>query len=229
MIFTDSRSALYLLNSKKPKTYTELVFKIQGLIQKILRRDYQLHLQWVPSHCQISGNEIADKAAKLGLSNMNIEQHPLPASTLKRLTNKAAVQKWMAATQQLINNNHLGQIRSDLRPHPWSRSRIRRLDTAITRLRIGHCGFKAHLHRLNLEESDSCEWCQQPDTIEHYFFSCPRHFSARTELRSKLQSLNVPFNLTNLLGGGTFVPNTNHTILRHVKVFLRKSERLHQI
>ena len=129
----------------------------------------------------------------------------------------------------MIRTKHLGKLRTDLQPQPWARSRNRRLDTALVRLRIGHCGLKNHLHRINLEESESCDWCNQPDTIEHFIFYCPRHHSARTELQSQLHARHIPFTLRNLLGGEDFSPQTNSLILKQFKVFLKRSERLGQI
>ena len=140
-----------------------MVFKTQELIALIVNKSLKLVIQWIPSHCKITGNEIADQAAKLGLSNEEIEPCPLAASTLKRLTLQAATQKWRENNLTLTTTKHLGQIRRDLQPHPWARSSNRRLDTAIVRLRIGHCGLKAHLHRINLEDKDNCDWLRDTD------------------------------------------------------------------
>ena len=229
VIFSDSKSALYMLKDRKPTSYNEIIYETQKVIMQIQGKGLTFDIQWIPSHCNIRGNEVADQAAKMGLQNLTSEMNPLPATTYNNLTKRATMRNWTSENKARISTNHLGTIRDDLRQHPWARSRRRRIDTALLRLRIGHCGFKAHLHRINLEESGDCEWCQQPDTINHFFFDCPRHFSARTDLKEKLRGKQVPFTLKNILGGGDFTPETNHFILNHVKVYLRKSGRLDQI
>ena len=229
VIFSDSKSALHLLSSTKPASYVETVFETQSLIHHILLSSNSFHIQWIPSHSRIKGNDIADQGAKLGLVNVTTEDLPLALSTLKNITRKRVDASWANSTSQAIQTTGLGRIRSDVSTHPWTRSPKRRLDTAILRLRIGHCGFNHHLHRLNLEPSPNCQWCGQEDTIDHFFFSCPRHHSIRTELRAKLSSLHVTFTLKDLLGGGTYPDDTNFQILRLVKIFLKKSGRLDHI
>ncbi|XP_069167966.1 gastrula zinc finger protein XlCGF8.2DB-like [Procambarus clarkii] len=73
----------------------------------------------------------------------------------------------------------------DSTPRPWTRHHSRLLDTAITRLRIGHNFLAAHLHRLRLVDSPYCQWCPtQEDTVEHLLLHCPRFHSARVRLQS---------------------------------------------
>ena len=99
----------------------------------------------------------------------------------------------------------------------------------LLRLRIGHTSLNSHLHRLGLEPSPNCEWCDREDTITHLFNECFRHYSIRTDLQSSLRSLRVAFTLENLLGGGTEEADKKFVILRQVKIFLKKSGRIGRI
>ncbi|GFX14773.1 RNase H domain-containing protein [Trichonephila clavipes] len=62
-IFSDSRRAIYLANwhNGRDRTGTDIL--------KILKRlslSHQIHFQWIPSHVNIAGNEIADSLARAG-------------------------------------------------------------------------------------------------------------------------------------------------------------------
>ncbi|MPC91963.1 hypothetical protein E2C01_087029 [Portunus trituberculatus] len=53
-----------------------------------------------------------------------------------------------AKTAATPTHTTLGHIRQDTRHHWWTYSPKWVLDTAVTRLRIGHTRLNAHLHRL---------------------------------------------------------------------------------
>ena len=61
-IFTDSLSTLQALNSADP------VQMIQGLHSSLAKptAQHSLSLQWVPAHAGMTGNERADRLAKIG-------------------------------------------------------------------------------------------------------------------------------------------------------------------
>ena len=196
---------------------------------KYLISNGAFHIQWLPSHCGINGNHVADQAAKLGLTQNHIEQLPASESILKKIIRNSTSRYWSAAALAAISSSHLGRIREDTNPQPWVRSSSRRLDTAITRLRIGHSSLNAHLHRIGVVDDPACEWCGQDDTIHHFIFVCPRHHSERITLQDRLNKLNISFNEQNLLGGGPHEENIKRKIMRFFKIFIHKSSRLGNI
>ena len=60
VILTDSKVSLYLIKQRKPKAYVYSTTAIQEYIIAIQSHGWSISLQWIPSHCDIPGNEIAD-------------------------------------------------------------------------------------------------------------------------------------------------------------------------
>ena len=156
---------------------------------------------------------------------------PIPATTFNRLTARACTEVWDIELSTALQNTTLGRYRTNSSQHPWARASSRDLDVALTRLRIGHTGLAAHLHRLSLIPDPYCQWCRnEEDTITHLFLSCPRFHSQRTYLKDQLRAISVmTFDLPTILGGIGYDTNLRQTILRHTKVFLRTSGQLSRL
>lgn len=228
VIYTDSKSSLLLLLSRKPSTARTLLYNIHELMRFLTGPGWEVRLQWVPSHVGIQGNEIADATARLALQAPVLEYHPIQASTLHLLLSRACRQKWDDRLSVYLPHTSLGMYRTDSSSQPWVRARTRVLDTALTKLRIGHVGLNAHLHRLRLVDSPRCKWClYQDETIKHYLLECYRHFSARTHLRSRLTSLGIRnFDLPTLLSARGVAPHLQPTVIRLTCTYLRETGQL---
>ena len=67
----DSLSALQALESSQIKN--NLVVDILYKLRILKTLDIDVYFEWIPSHCGVQGNEIADKLAKKGSSKEIIE------------------------------------------------------------------------------------------------------------------------------------------------------------
>ena len=65
-IFSNSQAAIKRLKKSELKTGQYYVQLIKNWTKKFQDIIIQLHLEWVPGHMNIKGNELADKAAKKG-------------------------------------------------------------------------------------------------------------------------------------------------------------------
>ena len=65
-IFSDSQAAIKRLKKSNLKAGQYYVQSIKNWTKKFQDIAIQLHLEWVPGHMNIRGNELADKAAKKG-------------------------------------------------------------------------------------------------------------------------------------------------------------------
>ncbi|XP_035222122.1 ribonuclease HI-like [Stegodyphus dumicola] len=74
-IFSDSRSAVQHLpdwHNVRDNTCGDILRKL-----KQLSLSYQIHFQWIPSHVDVAGNEIADSLARAGASETTTPAAPL--------------------------------------------------------------------------------------------------------------------------------------------------------
>ncbi|XP_070176142.1 uncharacterized protein [Littorina saxatilis] len=120
----------------------------------ILARKSTVVLQWIPAHCGISGNEKADELAKNG-SKMEQPNHCLSYREAKTLIKHRWKEKFTNTT-------------SGYKPHQDPLHLLSRAEQAIIfRLRTGHCCLKAHLRRIGVAESATCDCGEGDQTPEH--------------------------------------------------------------
>ena len=140
-------------------------------------------LQCIPAHCGIPGNERADHLAKSGSKQLQ----PLSTSTYQEaktlLRNRQKCQ-WKKAT-------------GDYNPSTDPINRLARHEqTAIFRLRTGHCGLRAHLKRTGIMDSALCDCKEAEQTVHHILQDCPiwrkqRHQLWQQNRRSTTSSRTV--------------------------------------
>ena len=90
VIFTDSQTAAMIIGSEKPRSNVKMAYEIQRELYTINTSEkYEIHIQWIPSHRMILGNETADKIAKEGFKHENITYiTPDPVTKVKTLKRK---------------------------------------------------------------------------------------------------------------------------------------------
>ena len=64
VVCLDSRAALMTLESGPASQTTQLGADVWVQLLRLAERDRPIHLQWVPAHCGLPGNERADAIAK---------------------------------------------------------------------------------------------------------------------------------------------------------------------
>ena len=60
VLFTDSKTSLHLISNRKIRSHEHNVVKIQCQMLEFIRKEWSVHLQWLPGHSNISGNENTD-------------------------------------------------------------------------------------------------------------------------------------------------------------------------
>ena len=203
VIYTDSQAATKILCTSKPKSNRRITFDIQrDLYEHNSNNAHKIHLQWIPSHKKIEGNEVADTIAKQGINLNEITFNtPDPVTKCKILKRKIHV-SWLEAQKVSTSNTFYGKLNPNLETQQYLRDKTRKIDVGLTRLRFGHSRLKHHTHRLGLEENDHCRFCRQQvsETIQHTILECPRFFSEQTQLKTTMRREGIPITIQNILG-----------------------------
>lgn len=231
VIFTDSRSALQLLVSPKPKTYRDIVSKINKLLID-LNDIGSVTVHWVKAHCGISGNEIADKMANEGHKNDRSVLYDLTReeniSILKSTFNEYWNDFWKFTTELTGKGMFLRNIRENVSiGKPVGKLRCRKSEVALYRLRIGHVGLNEYLSRFNMSETDECEECLVTETIEHYIFHCSAYQRQRDVMLEQLRLNNIQNpSLKDVLGGNEGYSNKRQVLFQIILDYIKSTNKL---
>ena len=226
VIFTDSRSSLEALESFSTSKYAEQENRIYRTAEIIAERDFNLTFQWVPSHTDIYGNEVADEIANEAHNNNQKILCPLSIEEGKRKVKRAATEAWQLQYNTQKDNIHLGTIKPRIGHWTWASHKTRAAETALARLRINHVELNAYLHRFNQADSPLCQTCGSPESVDHYLIYCRKYSQARRKLFSTLQKRGIAASKKTLLGGGPHQEQDQKTILEGVVIFLKETGRL---
>ena len=227
VILSDSQCALQLIGDAHGASYRMFCFEIQALLLAFSPR---VRLQWVPAHCGVLGNEIADRSAKLGHSNQLSVSTKLNYEEMVVKLRREALEEWRCRWRARVAALGKGEFLCGLLERPrfrvWSCLPSRRMSCVVSRLRMGHVGVLQHLYRFNISDSDLCTVCSTPETVQHFLLECSRYSRSRAALRLVLASLRVDCTLSNVLGCGGHSENVERRILRALTVFLTATGRV---
>ena len=131
---------------------------MQALLLTIASALHSVFLQWVPAHVGLTGNERADRLAKIG------SQAPQTQNPATYREPKTLLHSWFNGDRK----NENGGYQAHLDP---IRKLERALQTTIFRLR--------HLKRTGVSDSSLCECRQADQTPDHVLQSCPKYTERR--------------------------------------------------
>ena len=176
-IYSDSKSSLLALNQYNPKN--ELLKEIHTLIFKITQNKTKIKLCWIPGHCDIRGNELADKAAREAANITGECIKPISASDMKPHIKNHLFASWKEQWR-LLNHNKLKNIGTEIGNKKFSNFDRRIEEIKFTRIRLGHTRL-THSFYLNGDEPPICTHCNVAYSIVHIILVCPNFYLKRRE------------------------------------------------
>ena len=226
IILSDSQSALQAISNINTPSFRNIIQPIQ----KILSQNEQITLHWVKAHCGIKGNEIADTTANLAHSNIISTLSPITVEEYSSLLWKKLILYWEKRWKEEVNLTNKGKFMAEQLSHieesDWYEIKPRKMESVVSRFRIGHVGVYNHLHRFEMADSPLCGRCLSPETIEHFLMHCPLYTAQRIKLKNTLLKLKVNFSLSNILGFGTSTKQEKEEILKAFITYLGQSGQM---
>jgi ribonuclease HI len=139
-------------------------------------------LRWAPSHSNI---EVMQRVKEIARRNTpDAETSIVMASSFEYLKSRLKLKNQV--TQEMTRLSFLqGNLDYKHLMTPWTigKTKSRSTETTITRLRLNRSRLKADLFRWKLIQSPICTECMQsPETVFHYFITCPAREIHRQEL-----------------------------------------------
>jgi ribonuclease HI len=186
-IFSDSQAALKALCACKcsSKIVWECILSLRRLCQT-----NTVNLYWVPGHCGIEGNEMADNLAKLGSNSQFVG--PEPFCGISNCSIKMEIRRW--EEQKVVANwmavSRCNQSKRFITPNVKNTKKLLELNKralcTYTGLVTGHCPSKYHLKNIGRVQNDICRFCNlESETSEHLLCSCGALYRSRCKFLDK--------------------------------------------
>ena len=155
VFLTDCRSLIQAIGTGKAEECKDLVANFSHLMVSSKR----VVVQWIPSHCGIRGNEIADQLAKIGSEQIQ-DDLSVSYKSCKSNIRKTYLDKWRA--------DHPGHKDNDAWHYLERQDQV-----TIFRLRTGHNKLQSHMfHRFRVGDSPLCPCGSEPMTATHILQQC---------------------------------------------------------
>ena len=173
LVLCDSKSLVKTLaNSNQPDGH---VHRMQSAIAELCKKK-EVRIQWVPGHCNLRGNQLADLEAKHG---SEVAQPCVPLDSSTRATLIHREERQSSITYPRLTASYT------TRPREEEEALLQNADrTEIIRFR---CGHHSHLrrwqHMTGISETDSCRHCaEEEESSEHLWLRCPSFMAERERL-----------------------------------------------
>ena len=168
IIFSDSKSALQAILGQD-WTHPLVLYILELHNWLVQYQEKRILFYWIPSHVGIIGNEKADTAAKAGLLK-RVANVPIPYGDFRKHINVLLKRKWQSQWDEAVNNK-LHDIHPQLGLWPGGSRIIRREQSVLARIRIGHTHL-THCFLLKREDPPQCIACDCQLTVKHILFDC---------------------------------------------------------
>ena len=208
-IYSDSRSALQSI--LKYDSNNPIVQNIHILLLNINENNTKITFCWVPAHCDIRGNELADKVAKEATKFSKNCTNPILFSDIKTFLKSQINRKCKLFWNTQVDNK-LFQVDSSIGKKDFSGFRNRLEEIKFTRLRLGHTKITHEFRFLGINQP-ICEICLSDLTIYHILIECPKFEQKRISCfghyEIKISDILERGNFTKIINMSNFLKSTD--------------------
>ena len=223
VVLTDSMTSCQKIVAGN-SSYAAVVTDIKELLYQLNKKRLVV-VQWVRAHCEISGNEAADKVAKLRHMNNRTELYHLETEEVNLKLAKKYIARWNQYWKTEVNRTqkgkHLASIQDNIQYNPWVCLANRKEEVILARLCTGHAATEAYRARFSMIDSNLCVTCATEDNIEHVLLDCQKYLHERNQLIYNLRQNDIlDLSVKLLLGGNT---RDKSKIIKATLQFLRQT------
>ena len=194
VIFSDSRRIISALNYSTPFIYPLVLSAALVLWLYLLsNKGYRVGFCWVP------GNERDNRIAREAAGRV-ATLSPFPCTDMFPAIREATIGIWQERWDARGVTSKMGEVTRTV-SHPWNYSKIRerRLQTALTRLRIGHTRL-TYSYLMSGGYQPYCDDCLVPLTVRHLLVECPSLVELRQRFLYRYRGADGGFSLSRVLG-----------------------------
>ena len=152
------------------------------LDQRLRDEHRRATLFWIPSHCNIDGNELADDLAKKGTLEPNVTLSHAPSITkIKSSNRRAARRSWTEHWRQSTTTTHFAPRSRDPDPSivDVHSSLSPQESRWLTWFRSGNLPLRYMLAKSDAAISPRCRCGKDDETRDHFLFHCDQWDLAR--------------------------------------------------
>ncbi|KYN09116.1 hypothetical protein ALC57_18747 [Trachymyrmex cornetzi] len=171
-----------------------LIYFIKQAYIDVTKRGTEITLFWVPAHCGIPGNEIADQCAKRAALGACRPHFQVPRVDIQILSRTAAVRRqedYMRRISVCAGKGtryyelyHTPSMRTWFHEEILSRNEI----VLINRLRANHVNTQESLHRIDIVNSSACPCGDSRQTVNHLIFHCVTYNKDSLPIRKYIEN-----------------------------------------
>lgn len=203
-IVTDSMSACTAIENSKNTFKTHFIIgSIMNKISEMSMSGKIIKILWVPSHCDIMGNERADELANDAHENpddiIKIEKNFKEISENFYFT--YLLKEWQENWDKSEKGRYTYSIIPKINTMAWHKnSHFSRLDNIFWhRLLSNHTRSASSLNRFNNANNPICSCNKNYQTVNHIIFECERTNDETMKQKLKNIGYNPPWNIRDIM------------------------------
>lgn len=197
-VFSDSRSVLDLLSSKKlNRDCNYLILVLKNKLRSASLQGIDIILSWIPAHMGILGNKNVDALAKRAVREGSLSEYHTPHTDFYSSVREyylLSTRKCLLS-QAKVKGSQYFCLYPDFPSRLWYAGIDFERETiiALIRIRSNHYNLNYSLHRCNIVESPACECGAPSQDINHVLWDRVLYREHRPSLlRSRRDKVESP-------------------------------------